>query len=500
VVEQRTVTGTTVCDAVAATLRREAARRKRDALIPVSIDPAEAFASAQQLGRAVRILCRAQVAVFDVTPPPTPETLGGEPSLTPAGEKPTPSGDGGASLSAEAMVLLGIRSVARRSLTVLTSRFLEGTQEPAQEDAPFYVPLLPFLIRDVSVYGWGKENNFVNRLRRVFDAGLERAERIGTLYRDLPAYEEVRRLGPDPAHFREQGPDKAVLLLAPFAAEYRGINGDWLVSRVASVAEGQTMYIVQSDSPERTAAKLYAAIRRTQFCVVDWTGQSPNVFYELGVRLAASRIPPFNTIHRSDAWARTTEGIVRLLAPLVYDHAAGGPGDTAFESRLSSFADALREGTGASWMSGGAGISPGFVYRQMEASIAPESEDWSVPVWKELVSAAEQVIGRDPDQEPEFRGVYGNNPRYRGGAEESARDRLLAAWYYLDQRYGLTEGLDEVTTEVRLDSAPWSDWFDIGTVLVRELAQDPRADCTAIREKIRAVLRRAEDREMNGPP
>lgn len=493
VVEQKAVTDTKVYGMVTAMLRKANLRDSADSAI--SLDPVQAFSTPQQLGRAVRALCRADVVVFDVTPSPPDAVSAGGAAV---------AGDGGAGgmqaqpqekLSPEMMVLLGIRSVARRSLTLVTSRFRgSGNQEPALHDAPFRVPLLPFLLRDVSVYGWWHQDSFMDRLKQAIDAGRERAERLGPIYRDLPAYEEVRRLGPDPAHFREHAPNDQVLFLTPFDEDYRYPQGDWLMARVGVIAPtARRMNIVQSASPERTPAKLYAAIRRTQFCVVDWTRRSPNVFYELGVRLAATPRPPVSVLHRSDPWAcGIPKGMFALFHPLVYEH-EDSAGEQAFEKRLEARKDALKEARGAAGSApDGALVSPDFVYRQMESAVAPGTEDWSVPVWKELETASDQIIGRDPTRDQEFRGIFGDNEALKRRAMESARDRLVAAWFYLDQVHELSLKVGQKDSVLSLNTSPWREWMDIGLRLEVELGEDARPESRRIRERIKEILRLVE--------
>jgi hypothetical protein len=448
--------------------------RAQSAVVPVRVDAAGAFDSPQALGRVVRMLCRADVAVFDVTPLACGSSSGND--------EPAPV------FTPEVMLLLGIRSVARRSLTIVTSRFHEcDSPEPAPENAPFQVPRLPFLMHDVTVLGWRDPIAFVERLQRAMDEGRERARRLGPVYRDLPAYDEVRRIGPEPEDFREQGPETAVLFLTPFKDSYRDQQGRWLHQQADVVFTGQRMYIVQSPSPERTAAKLYAAIRRTQVCIVDWTSRSPNVFFEMGVRLAVSPRGPVTVIHHSDRWVTDPRGIYRLFRPTPYNSEALHP-DPPLRRRLRHLKAMLKDGKDDARSEENALVSPDFVYRQMEAALAPETEDWDVPVWQELANAAQQLIGREPDQVPEFRGLFGDNASYRRHAEESARDRLLAAWYFLDSRHGLGRSVAEGTAVVHRGEEPWKEWFRIGSILERELCQDARPDYQEIGTAIAQTL------------
>src|SRR5262249_37646360 len=153
--------------------------------------------------------------------------------------------------------------------------------EPHEADTGFAVPLMPFLLQDTAVFGWGDEEKFTGRLKQAIEAGFDRARRLGPIYRDLPASHEGRRLGPHGEDLRSVGPDDSVLFLSSFDADHRRERGSWLRNRVSVAASGKRIYIIESASPERTSSKLYGAIRRTQFCIVDWTSHSPNVFFEL---------------------------------------------------------------------------------------------------------------------------------------------------------------------------------------------------------------------------
>src|SRR5262249_26301616 len=133
----------------------------------VKLETSRAFESAVQLGRAARILSQADIAIFDLT------------GLTP-----------------ESMFLLGIRAATRRGLSVVTAQFPANRGEPEASDAAFILsPTLPYLIRDLNVIGWRREEQFRDRLDKYLKEGIARLDRLGSLYSDLGVYDAVRNLG-----------------------------------------------------------------------------------------------------------------------------------------------------------------------------------------------------------------------------------------------------------------------------------------------------------------
>jgi hypothetical protein len=431
----------------------------------ITLDLAEEFQTPHRFGRAVRALCRADIVVFDLT------------------EKQYP----------EAFVLLGIRSVARRGITIVTTRFTNPSPEPEKSDAPFAVPTMPFLLQDINFCGWGKkETNFITRLKKGIEEGRARAERLGLIYRDLPAYEEVRQLGPEAEDYRVQGPDKVVLFLSPFDEEYRVGKGSWLRARIR--AEETGMYIIESASPERTSLKLYSAIRRTQLCVVDLTGRRENVFFELGVRLAVSPNPPICVIHEDEEWAaegsRRAGGLFGLLRPLVYnERAKDNERRRQFEQELQSRKSALNQTDSASaWPLNEATLSPNFVYREVRAAIPVETEHWNVPVWKELQTKANLILGSMPDQYPDLPILFGDDPEFKRQASRSGLDRLLAAWYFLERRHDVRKQLEDGVS-LETDQEPLKSLLEIGPSIVRQLKHEKDEHYARMRDEINELLK-----------
>jgi hypothetical protein len=442
-------------------------------MLPVpTLNLAEEFQTPHRFGRAVRALCRAEIVVFDLT------------------EKECP----------EAFILLGIRAVARRGITIVTTRFTNSEHEPEKSDAPFEVPELPFLLQDINFCGWGRDDKFITRLKKGIEQGRSRKERLGLIYRDLPAYEEVRQLGPEPEDYRVEGPERVVLFLSPLNEAYRVNKGAWLKARVG--AEETGMYIVESASPERTSLKLYSAIRRTQLCIVDWTERRPNVFFELGVRLAVSAKPPICVIHKDEEWAMKSRGgdcvggIFDLLRPLVYDREASSHEVQSFVREVQDRKKALsHRDSDAEWPLNDAALSPSFVYEEVRAAIPIEAEDWSVPVWMELRTKATLILGSMPEQYPDLPILFGDDAEFKRRAGRSGLDRLLAAWYFLERRHDVRRQL-EGGALLETDKEPLKSWHEIGLFLVRELRHEKDESYARMRDEIDALLKIIETQEL----
>lgn len=458
----------------------------------ISLNLAEEFKSPHRFGRAVRLLCRADLVVFDLTEAldyPPPEGEKGAPRAAPARKAKCP----------EAFILLGIRSVARRGITILTARFnghepgAKAPDEPSKSEAPFSVPEPPFLLRDINFCGWGSQPEFITRLREGIEEGRARSRRLGLIYRDLPAYEEVRQLGPEPQDYRDQGPDQVVLFLSPLNKEYRREKGSWLKAQIG--AERTGMYIVESASPEGTSLKLYAAIRRTKLCVVDWTERRQNVFFELGVRLASSPEPPVCVIHKGE-WAEVAQGgespggVFDLFRPLLYDNEPGSfEEEELFVEEMRRRREALRqEDSAAAWPLNRATLSPRFVYDEVRAAVPVEAEDWDTPVWEELRTRADLILTSDPDMYQDSPLLFGDDEKFKRRADRSGIDRLLAAWYFLERRHGLGEQLKD-QGPIKKDGSPWASWEQLGRRIVRELEyEEGDADYARMRDEIGLLL------------
>jgi NAD(P)-binding Rossmann-like domain len=398
-------------------LRNRGERAPRCSPFPFLIDPIASFSTRHHFAQTVRSIAAAEVAIFDVTVQ-----------------------------SPEVMLLLGIRAVARQSVTILTTKYRGLDAEPDPVDAPFAVPQLPFLLSECRVIGWLKEERLQERLLRVIGEGRTRARTLGARYRDLPVYDEVRELGPEPQDVRPREPSDMVLLLTSFEETYRNNEGAWVRARLGAVATGKKTWIAETNSPELVSRQIYGAIRRTDLCMIDWSYWKANVFFEFGVRLAVNEIPPICVLSKTAPGVKEHAGLRRLFDPIVYDREA--PDSSDFEEKLIkralAFGIATPENPVAETKEPESPstdrISDSFVYRLVSRACCAAFNTQLDTVWADLRREAAVLIGPDEEQF-ELPVLYGELSEIGEAAREAAADRLIAAWCYLHYACGIADSL-----------------------------------------------------------
>lgn len=217
----------------------------------------DAFESEDALRRAVEGMCRADIAIFDIT--------GQEPGV---------------------MMLLGIRSVARRGVTIssLGGEHFMG----AELNLPFNIQTLNVVFHSARQQEGGRDPLHLigSKIHRGFDELAELP-----FYLDLPAYDSVRRLGRDPSSYRPLRLNEQVLVLCPFNGDYTKRNwATYLTKELPSrlKAEATRLFperknaipprlvrLLDMDTPRLVAQTLFESIRRTEMCIVDWTQLRP---------------------------------------------------------------------------------------------------------------------------------------------------------------------------------------------------------------------------------
>ena len=397
----------------------------------------EALRSQEQYNRAVNLLCKADVAVIDVT--------GYEPGV---------------------MVLLGIRSAVRRGVTIVTTN--QKLDSAEWSNLPFNLkelyPLSLFSDTKKSITSPEHPNQIVGGTIAKALAHYNSLQ----FYQDVPAYEAVRRFD---AASKEEA--QRILWLCSFRPRYDA-HAEYIESGyIAAFAEeknerGQYKYplerITEIVSPQVVTQKLYSAIRRTVLCLVDWSFWSPNVFFELGVRLAVSNFGPICLL-ASDALEappeleqraadnaitnellEQREMLKKLFRPLEYSLEAES--QEMFEEKRQELFDEIRarhsamqdyETPGRSRLR----IPPTFgafpfdhTYKFVGGLLPLQNEPGAWSAHDFLTTTADSLIGASTPTDLSLPVLYANvNNDLDKQARDAAKEALIAAWYYLRNRH-----------------------------------------------------------------
>jgi hypothetical protein len=382
----------------------------------------QAFESEPRLRSAVIALCRAEIAVFDLT-----------------------DWDEGATF------LLGVRAVARRGVTITSvgGDFTIG----GELLVPFNLQLL-----NLAAHSDAQENK---------SAGDRPFELIGSKmingfrdlanlphYLDLPAYDSVRQLGVESGAYRPVQPRERVLVLCPFSQEYTRRNfrrlEKMLPSRVQNyVAQAEArpaekpplVRLLDLKTPRLVVQTLFESIRLTDMCVVDWTEMRTNVIFEAGVRMATNPLGAIHVIeHKSHQNLRKLGHdrrqileILNLFKPL--DYPLGGTDIDPFDAMLQRFMESIDASQRG---------EANLIYSTVGTALDRRSQPAALPLVNELIRSANLL---DPDDQESI-GIspvlyHQINPELATEAREAAAERRLAAWLFLSRRYSAVEIANE---------------------------------------------------------
>jgi hypothetical protein len=410
----------------------EAAGRKEDAGKCNRSFASTCVSSVSEFEAAVRWLCRADIAVFDLT--------GYEPAV---------------------MLLLGVRAVVRRGITICTVR---SKPDDEATDAS------PFNLQDINVlYYWdeqvgGEQDPRDIIAQRCIQAFREMRQQ--PRYLDLPAYDAVRMVPPDPEGGRALTYRERVLMLCPFDPEYQSRN--WkkhlhrdlpveIKARLGLKKKPDMVRTLDLISPRIVSQSLFECIRLTELCLIDWTGWRPNVFFEMGVRLACSPIGPVLLIEQSHAAPETVNlevtlggtndmipqnmeqfaGLMRLFQPIPYACDDGGTTDGKEEKSVYTAVlelhESLREDLPTRTTPDQ--VSPNATFKLISEWIDHRIDISARPIYTELSVAADLLSSPDPEAAGRSQVLYPRNQRLSAQSQAGARERRLAAWFYIDQRF-----------------------------------------------------------------
>lgn len=378
---------------------------------PQPLDADAAVASEAALLDVTRWLCRAQVAVFDVT--------GFEPAV---------------------MLLLGIRAVVRRGVTILS---IGGDYAVGDRLR------VPFNLMDANIVSHSARQSrladerlhpvpmLLTRIVRALEA-LDSPHHF-----DLPVYEAVRRL--PVARRGVRPPEDGVLVLCSFEPDYQARNWQALnnalrdqwdtLKRRVPHAGPPTAHLgvarsFELNSPQLVSRAIYEEMRRAQSCVVDLTGWADAVLFELGVRLVVSPHPTACMIERQAAAAETDPArlaLLRLLVPetLRYDLDLDVLDERAWGRAYGPNAELARDG-----------VAGGALYRMVAEALEVDTEPAAQPVYRELLDSAQLFARETRGGRTKPVGLYPGNARLTALEEEAEFDRLLAAFLFIRHRHG----------------------------------------------------------------
>ena len=380
------------------------------------------LSSPASFAHAVEQVCCAELAVFDLT------------NFEPA-----------------VMILLGIRAVIRRGLTVCVAR---------EHDPPWRDAEPPFHLREVSLVTPPGRDAVQARILE----GIKQLGQPGSSYSDLPCFDLIRGVPPDPEQRQTRAFDAernpSILALVPFDPHYVQENWTQIKDNLPAAAQDKTIKLrggaeevqrpalqrtLDLDSPRVVSAQLFEAIRLTDFCLVDVTSARPNVFFELGVRLAANRLHPVVIDDSqyppggSAEWLERVNGQLtmfrRLLQPVPYSPTYSPTHLLAFTQMVDRHLEFRRllpklDDPRAESLLGG--LPPAGVYDIAWRHAVERDEVVTVPVEEHLQSGGEALLVDQTLGQRHL--IYPTRHPLTHAAERTGLEYLVAAWLYLHFR------------------------------------------------------------------
>jgi hypothetical protein len=360
--------------------------------VPISIPAPEAVESPENWAATVRALARADYLIADVT-----------------------------SFEPVVMLLLGVRSVLCRGVTISVSEAQPSALSTSQ----------PFNVKETRLLSCS-DPYFYDRLHEAMAEGAANLEKDQN-YLDLPAYQAVR--APRPQSWADND-NESLLVLCPFSESY----SEYWKNELHDVIRGNTedkrpRRMLDLRSPRLVGQALYEQVRWSSWCLVDWTEWRPNVFFELGVRLACSERDPMCIIQRSDAEGgsaadeagpgrlRQHDLLIGLFDPVVYDR----EDLEALESALESWPRPPLPGRSPS----PSALPSAATFKVAQTCFQWRRDPMLTPPHIEQRQAAELILGVDPEQRPERLVLFADNEQFDAELNAAVREKWIAAWLYL---------------------------------------------------------------------
>lgn len=381
------------------------------ALQSVKVSILDAMRSPAHWLKLVRALCLAPIAIFDAT------------DFEPA-----------------VMLALGVRAVVRRGVTITST---------ARTLSPEQMSKLPFNVKETKLvhhgdaYELGDERHPYNAIATAIKKGWHES-RSHLDYLDLPAYDGVRSAYPAASN-KDIGAVERILMLCPFTESYAG-NWRWLSNVLAKrYARRRPARMLDLASPRLVGQALYEGIRWSRTCVIDWSGWRANVFFEFGARLACSHIGPVCLIDADDAAAGGADllsqkrRLLDMWRPTAYHVPETDEPRLAAEGRRElSPAFELHDAIAANRAPAVplAAMPHDATYRTCSDTFEWVQERITIQPHEFLRRSVVDPLGPDPQHAGVQPILYAtDNAGFSAALQVSVRERWVAAWYYLVNRY-----------------------------------------------------------------
>jgi hypothetical protein len=385
----------------------------------------DALASPGHWLRFVQALCAAPVAIFDAT-----------------------------GFESAVMLALGVRSVVRRGVTLTST---------AETLTPAHLSQMPFNIQETKLIYHGSEvdpNDVKHPLNMIAAAIKKGWQELSSQpsYLDLPAYDAVRCPYPSAVAVER------LLMLCSFDKSH---TPNWLYvvnTLAAHFPDRPAARMLDIDSPRLVGQALYEGIRWARTCVVDWTGWRANVFFEMGVRLACADVGPVGLIEQSEAAAAAEPGaptqrllLMTLFGPSPYRK---DEDDNSIDDALLIHKKIVEQRPPAISVSQ---LPHDATYRACLDRFEWKSEHITIEPHELLRTSIEAPFGKDRQARGLSPILFSANAEYSKDLGRSVKERWIAAWYYLANRYpearwsedpGLRATLLNLANEVLLFGLP----------------------------------------------
>ena len=331
----------------------------------------------------IPLICRAPIMIFDVT------------KFHPA-----------------TMLLLGIRAVVKRGITIALTR--DPFPDDASKSEGIYE--LPFNIQEIKLIYMEEDDDFIKTLGSYIKKGNWQFNKNPT-YLDLPPYDAIR----NPVNFSSDD----ILFLCPFKdheANFSQLKKDFSPYMIGK----NFLRMLDIKSPQLVGQSLYEHIRWSKVCVIDWSKWRPNVFFELGVRLASSEIRPINIIEKE--WEKDEfqyKQLINFFNTITYEKQKKPVSEELqekFKNRVNEPAKPDND-----------------IFEVCQNHYDWEQNEESKLPHEKILEDIYRKFGKERQSKAHQKKLFSDNEDYKNAIEKHLLEELLSAWFYLRHRYSFEE-------------------------------------------------------------